>query len=133
VKLGISEAGRRAGVNRKVLYRLMEKGQLSKEILDGKPVIDLSELARLFPAAIAEPGQPVVPGDKIGGADGQLLLDGLRGQISVLQAENADLRAVRDKLLAMVGQQAETVRLLTDQRQPRRRRFWFWLPPKQEG
>jgi hypothetical protein len=57
VKLSISEAARRAGVSRTNIYRKLNAGRLSKEADDnGNLVIDLSELARLYPHAIDDPG-----------------------------------------------------------------------------
>lgn len=53
MKLSISEAARRAGVTRVTIYKKLKAGELSKEAgEDGTPVIDLSELARLYPQAV---------------------------------------------------------------------------------
>lgn len=49
-KLNMSEAARAAGITRATLYRHIEKGKVSKEEdADGNPVIDLSELLRVYP------------------------------------------------------------------------------------
>ncbi len=48
-KLSISEAARIADTTRSTLYRAMERGDISYEILNGKRVIDPSELQRAFP------------------------------------------------------------------------------------
>ena len=48
-KLSISEAARTADTTRSTLYRAMERGDVSYEILNGKRVIDPSELQRAFP------------------------------------------------------------------------------------
>ena len=49
-KLNMSEAARAAGITRATLYRHIEKGKLSKENdTDGNPVIDMSELLRVYP------------------------------------------------------------------------------------
>lgn len=63
MKLSISEAARRAGVGRTAIYRKLSAGKLSKENdAEGNPVIDLAELARVFPHAVSDPGQkPVTP------------------------------------------------------------------------
>ena len=55
-KLSISEAARIADTTRSTLYRAMERGDISYEILNGKRVIDPSELQRAFP-----PERPKVP------------------------------------------------------------------------
>jgi hypothetical protein len=58
MKLSISEAARRAGVRRNTLYRKLEAGKISKETdAEGKPVIDLAELCRLYPHAATAPGR----------------------------------------------------------------------------
>jgi len=57
MKLSISEAARRAGVKRTTIYRKLGTGRLSKETDDnGNPVIDLAELARVYPHAVTDPG-----------------------------------------------------------------------------
>lgn len=134
MKLGISEASRRAGVDRKVLYRMMEKGKLSKELTeDGSPVIDLSELARVFPSAATVTGQEGVRQRKNGQsvtAGAQQVIDALNARIASHEAREADLRrdldherrererdrGERDRLLALVEDHSATVRQLTDQR-----------------
>jgi hypothetical protein len=132
MKLTISEAARRAGVKRQVLYRKMEKGSLSKEISeDGNPVIDLSELVRIYPQAATYTGQPDRTGEQSGGqlvtGEGQKEIALLQERIASLEADKAALRhdidherneasTTRDKLLALLERHVETVRLLTDQR-----------------
>ena len=134
VKLSISEAARRAGVKRQVLYRKLQSGAISKEINeDGSPVIDLSELVRVYPEAANDTGQPDrtaghIKGQSVTGG-GQLEITLLRERIASLEADKVDLRrdidrerseasATRDRLLALVERHAETVKLLTDQRTP---------------
>lgn len=64
MKLSISEAARRAGIQRQALYRKIKAGAISTvRSEDGQPQIDLSELARVFPAAIAATAQPVTASD----------------------------------------------------------------------
>lgn len=49
-KLNMSEAARAAGITRATLYRHIDKGKLSKEEdSDGNPVIDMSEMLRVYP------------------------------------------------------------------------------------
>jgi hypothetical protein len=122
MKLGISEAARRAKVDRRVLYRLLEKGKLSKEIEDGKSVIDLSELARLYPEATNQPAQDDTVRDR---PNGQSVTDGaqevialLKERIEALETDKADLRRERDRLLVLVEGHSATVRHLTTQAPP---------------
>jgi transcriptional regulator of acetoin/glycerol metabolism len=118
VKLSISAAARRAGVERTTLYRRIEKGEISKETGDdGKPVIDLSELARLYPQALEDKAdtdvsdsanssvqQFVTPPD---GAALQREVELLRERIASLEADKADLRSERDRLLGVMERHAE--------------------------
>lgn len=128
MKLGISEAARRAGVGRQTLYRKIESGALSKEIgAEGKPVIDLSELSRLYPQVVAaatmrQPASDTADIQKTGRSDNllQAELAAARHRIQELEADRTDLRAERDKLLSVVQEQATSMRLLTDQ-SPRKR------------
>lgn len=53
MKLSVSDAARRAGVDRKVIYRKLASGEISREVgQDGKTTIDLSELARIYPNVV---------------------------------------------------------------------------------
>ena len=64
MRLSISEAARRAGIQRQTLYRRIKSGAISTvQGEDGQPQIDLSELARVFPAVIATATQPVTAPD----------------------------------------------------------------------
>lgn len=113
MKLSISEAARRAGVNRTTLHRRIEKGELSKEIGDdGKPVIDLSELARLYPAVVkAEQAQQ----EKQHPVE-QIATDALLRENNLLRETVDDLRKERDRLIGVVETQT---RLISDQRPQR--------------
>lgn len=113
MKLSISEAARRAGVNRTTLHRRIEKGDISKEIgSDGKPVIDLSELARLYPSVVKpeqaqqEKQHPVE----------QIATDALLRENNLLRETVDDLRKERDRLIGVVETQT---RLISDQRPQR--------------
>lgn len=111
MKLSISEAARRAGINRTTLHRRIGKGDISKEIGDdGKPVIDLSELARLYPAAVKGPEQAQHGAQH---QSEQFEAGGLLRENNLLRETVDDLRKERDRLLGVVEQQT---RILTDQR-----------------
>jgi DNA-binding NtrC family response regulator len=91
MKISISEAARRAGVRRQTIYRKLEAGRLSKETgEDGNPVIDLAELARLYPYAVTAPGhKPETPrtGEK------ETEAAALRELVSVLKQDKERLTA----------------------------------------
>jgi transcriptional regulator of acetoin/glycerol metabolism len=136
VKLTISEAARRAGVRRMTIYRKLEAGKLSKETdEDGNPVIDLAELARVYPHAItASDRNPEKPRDTPGTSaetaevrEFRALLEQERQERQRERADKddviADLRQQRDRLLAL--HEADQ-RLLADLREkPPRQRRWF--------
>lgn len=110
MKLSISEAARRAGVNRTTLHRQIEKGRISKETGDdGKPVIDLSELARVYPAVVSPQGAQ----HGVQQQSEQVGTDALLRENNLLRETVDDLRKERDRLLGVVEQQT---RILTDQR-----------------
>jgi hypothetical protein len=96
-KLSISEAARRAGVRRNTIYRKLESGKLSKETGDdGNPVIDLSELARLYPRAVSSAGQPPelfkgAGANSRNGAGGQADF-ALRELVDMLKQDKASLK-----------------------------------------
>lgn len=138
-KLSISEAARRAGVERPALYRRMKKGELSRETgPDGKPVIDLSELCRLYPDAATEPSarqaaiQPAIqPDDTFSTKLLQAKIEALQEQIRLIERERdtladdrADLRTERDKLLDVVASQTRMLAGPQEQEQPRRWRLF---------
>jgi hypothetical protein len=150
VKLSISEAARRAGVRRNTLYRKLDSGRLSREIdPDGKPVIDLAELCRVYPQAETDRGH--TEKKQIGTEESapqtqvlQQLVDSLKADkerlIEELERVRAEARAdidrehvERDRILGLLE---IAQRQLADLRQPeakaepqvrRRRGLWARL------
>ena len=129
MKLSISEAARRAGVRRNTLYRKIEAGKLSKETdEDGKPVIDLGELARVYPRAVTAPIQ--TPSEQKGttpNSDAQTLRelivvlsndkDRLIGELEQeRKARAADAERSRDERERMLSLLETAQRQLTDLR-----------------
>lgn len=137
-KLTQAQAARAAGVTRTQIHRVLKSGKLSGERLDdGTVVIDPSELLRLYPAADLKQSKATgnsrdrdVPGVTVKRNDPSVLQDlvaELRQQRDRLQAdldrERSDRTAEREaaadertRLLRVVEQQAEQMKLLTDQR-----------------
>jgi predicted site-specific integrase-resolvase len=108
VKLTISEAARRAGVERPTLYRKIKAGELSKEVgEDGKPAIELSELARLYPNVI----ERVLKHDPVSQNTNSNSL--LQAEVQHLREQVAALQQDKERLWEQL--QAQT-RLLSDQR-----------------
>jgi hypothetical protein len=147
MKLSISEAARRAGVGRTGIYRKINAGKLSKETgEDGSPVIDLAELARLFPHAVSDPGHKPdtgrTPDKNTETATLRELVAVLKGDKERLTMEleraridgRADVereRAERERLLAMLETAQRQLSDLRDRPKeqpapsPAPRRNWF--------
>lgn len=53
-------------------------------------------------------------------------LTGLQQRVDGLEADKSDLRTERDRLLAIIETQTQQVKQLTDQRPPKRRKWWPW-------
>lgn len=115
-KHSISEAARLTGKSRSTLHRHLKQGKLSKEIgPEGEPVIDTSELARVYgtlshqgvlPASTKQ--QPGTPSDDAA----------TKAEMEALRRENETLREERDRWAT----QAERLTLLlSDQRPPQGR------------
>lgn len=137
MKLTISEAARRAGVRRMTIYRKLEAGKLSKETDEsGNSVIDLAELARVYPHAVTSSNRNSETHRDVSetGAEAaeirelRTLLEQERQERQRERADKddviADLRQQRDRLLAL--HEADQ-RLLADlrERPPPRHHGWF--------
>lgn len=137
-KLTQAQAARAAGVTRTQIHRVLKAGKLSGERLDdGTVVIDPSELLRVYPAADLKQTQATgnrrdrdaasVTVKRSDPSVFQDLVAELRQQRDRLQAdldrERSDRTAEREaataertRLLRVVEQQADQMKLLTDQR-----------------
>ncbi len=157
-KLTQTEAARAAGVSRTSIWRAIKQGQLSTERADdGSMRIDASELLRLYPDADFERAHERAPSSVLnayerGDGSGEqaddrallLLVDELRADKLHLRAEleraaqereraaeeRARLLSAIEQKDRLIAEQTEHVRLLTDQRKPKRR--WF-APWRREG
>lgn len=119
-KLTISEAARLAKTTRSTLYRAMERGDMSFELLNGKRVLDPSELQRAFP-----PERPRVSRLSHGSTSQEqdtTAFEQVEWQVSlaVLQRENEmlreQLRTARDEkeyLRSELTRSSSTVKALT--------------------
>jgi hypothetical protein len=153
-KLTQTEAARAAGVSRTSIWRAIKQGQISIErVDDGSMRIDASELLRLYPDADLERAHERAPGTVLNahergdGSDEQADHRALLLLVEELRADKLHLRAEleraaqereraaeeRARFLSAIEQkdrqlaeQAKQVRLLTDQRQPKRRWWARW-------
>lgn len=131
-KFPISDAAVRAGVERTTLYRKLHKGDISAEIdAHGIKVIDAAELLRVYPEARvidapATPPQQMPPVEKqqnaTADATGLLMreveirderIQEMKHRIDLLEADKADLRNERDRLIKVIEEQSTSVKLLT--------------------
>lgn len=115
--LSAREAGDRVGLTKQAIVKAIKHGRISATKDDtGEWRIDPAELFRVYPP---------VPTD---GANEQATEDtgSLQRELEVLRELVADLRTERDRLLGIVETQATQVKQLTDQRPPKRRKWWPW-------
>jgi hypothetical protein len=139
--VGLKRASELTGKNQSTIHRAMKAGRLSYSLNDsGERLLDTSELNRLFPVkngddALRNDAQDE-PRNDAQASDLRARLIFMQQRIDGLEADKADLRAERDRLLGVIETQAQQVKLLTDQRvpaqepdtgsAPRRRRWWLW-------
>lgn len=118
--VGLKRASELTGKNQSTIHRAMKAGRLSFSLSDsGERLLDTSELTRLFPLksddslrndASAEPRNDAQAPDL------RARLTFMQQRIDALEADKADLRAERDRLLSVIETQAVQAKQLTDQR-----------------
>ena len=120
VKLSISEAARRAGVDRATIQRKVREGKLSKENDEsGRPLIELSELARVYPAALAGAQGPRSDAQQLRAVDESSDFSRLEIELAVLQERVRSLERERDQFVErearLLALAEASQRLLADQ------------------
>ncbi|MBZ0290740.1 MAG: hypothetical protein K8I30_24150, partial [Anaerolineae bacterium] len=105
-RLSVSQAARLADVDRTTLYRKKERGELSFDLDEkGATVIDLSELARVYPNAARKyaaqhPQQQATPQVQHDATDATtekaVRVRGLQLEIDLLRERIGELKAQRD-------------------------------------
>jgi hypothetical protein len=93
-KLNISQAAQMAGVSRPTIHKKINSGELSVEKTDGKTLIDVSELERVF-GTLVTPGTPK-PNRKDLHTDTSQVATILQSQIERLERELDVIRQERD-------------------------------------
>lgn len=120
-KLTTHQAAEAVGKSRSTIWRDIKRGRLSAERTDGGDFqVDVSELERVYgalkPPDTSHDGAPRPPATSNETSSLQVENALLRERVSALEQDKRDLRGERDRLLGLLEQQAEQVRLLTDQR-----------------
>ena len=117
-KLNISQAARAANISRNTLYKKLKRGAISKEQdAEGNPVIDVSELLRVYPkldmdAALdteedtAHKSEPVTTQDTIGAALLELEIKHLNEKLQAEQERRRDAEEREQRLLEIVETQS---------------------------
>ena len=124
MKVGLTEAAALIGKAPSTITRAVKAGRLSAtQDAQGRTVYDVAELERVY-GPLKTPDSARNDASAMQGNAAQL--DAQRAQeaekaalerlITHLEASNRDLTAERDRLLGIIEEQAQQVRLLTDQR-----------------
>jgi hypothetical protein len=135
-KLYLAQIPKHFIVSRGTIYRDIRHGKLSAEDNEGRTVVDLSELERVYErkraGAVSHTVQRAqtdtddfVHENSVLRREVDLLREQIAGHVGVID----DLRSERDRLLSVIETQASQVKLLTDERQTmqrRPRRWWPW-------
>jgi hypothetical protein len=144
--LTLGQAARTCNRSKATISRAVRSGRLpAKAAADnaGGWLIRREDLDRVFPQQAGETvAKPLrsTPRDDAVAADNYRDMERLRIEVEGLRerlqgAEQrlsdamttiTDLRTERDRLLGIVETQAQQVKLLTDQRPPKRRKWWPW-------
>jgi excisionase family DNA binding protein len=129
-KLTSVQAADLAGISRSTIWRACKNGKLSAERSGKDWLIEVAELERVYGPlgrvngadSSHETSQPVAmkptatePETALV-AELQRRIETLERHVQGLEADKADLRSERDRLIALVERQSDHVRLLTDQR-----------------
>jgi hypothetical protein len=93
-KVNISQAAQMAGVSRPTIHKKIKSGVLSVEKMDGRTLIDVSELERVF-GTLVSPGTPK-PERKDLRSDTSQVATILQSQIERLERELDVIRQERD-------------------------------------
>jgi hypothetical protein len=107
-KLNISQAADLSGFSRTHIHKLIKKGDLTAEGPAGRKVIDLSELARLYPHVLT--GEPK-PNSKVTRNETSQVTSILQSQIERLERELDAMRQERDSEKRAREREQEEARL----------------------
>jgi Helix-turn-helix domain len=103
-KVNVSQAAQMAGVSRSTIHKHLNTGKLSADRMDGKTLIDVSELERVF-GTLVPPGT-LRPNRRDTHPEIPQITAILQAQIDLLQRELDVTRHERDRLLTIIERQA---------------------------
>jgi outer membrane murein-binding lipoprotein Lpp len=133
-KVGLEEAARLSGLSRATINRWAQRNKISIDVSDvGARLYDVSEILRYADANGKRSGsRRSSPRDSLPvsfGIETQRVADleerigDLKARINALETDKQDIMHDRDRWRTQAEQ---ATRLLTDQRQDRRRKWWPW-------
>ena len=133
-KVGLEEAARLSGVSRATINRWAQRKKISIDVSDvGARLYDVSEILRYADANGKRSGSRVssqrdslpvsfgIETQRV--ADLEERIGDLKARINALEADKQDIMHDRDRWRTQAEQ---ATRLLTDQRQDKRRKWWPW-------
>jgi excisionase family DNA binding protein len=130
VALTTQQAAELVGKNRSTIWRAIKRGRVSAAKTEtGDYIIEPAELERAFGPLQRrnemrdDALRPTATGNETSTL--RVETNMLRERVAALEADKADLRAERDRLLGVIEQQAEQMRLLTDQREDASQTSWW--------
>ncbi len=126
-QLSFTEAARLAGVDASTLHRKVKRGELSAVTqANGRRVIDLAELLRLYPDLATDSGMPSgMPPGMPGHARDDASLQALADKAALLDRELQAARERESRLLALLEQEQAARRALEQHLLPGPRRGWL--------
>jgi hypothetical protein len=119
VALSTQQAAAITGRNRSTIWRAIKNGRVSAtKTATGDYLIEPVELERTFGPLHRRPdaARPHAPGRRPPAPAGEVAW--LRERLAALEADKEDLRQERDRLLRVIEQQTEQVRLLSGRVRP---------------
>lgn len=127
----LKQAADAVGRGKPAILKAIKSGRISaQKDSNGQWQIDPAELHRVYPVAVSGNGSDTALGERqeIPKETSAVVaeVDLLRERLAEKDAQIADLRSERDRLLTIVETQAQQVKQLTDQRPARKRRWWLW-------
>ena len=130
VALTTQQAAELVGKNRSTIWRAIKRGRVSGTKSEaGDYLIEPAELERAFgPLQQRNETHDVASQPRATINETSALrveANMLRERVVTLEADKADLRTERDRLLGVIEQQAEQMRLLTYQHEEPERRSWW--------